>query len=140
MCEPLLAHQVVSLKSGLQIIKMNADRAPHKHMLGPLSHLSVHFEQVGPFKRLEAKEVVLKIFRIVNHFINSFIVVLNNPIDLIGEQWCRPATLVFKVVELVGHLTNATCRPIMQCLHRHSIRQFGVVRMHNSHVGACFRG
>ena len=139
MCEPLLAHQVVGLKSSLQIIEMNANRAPHEHVLGPLGHLTVDFEQVGPLKRLKAEEVVLKISRIVNHFINALIVVLDDPVDLVGEKRCRPVALILKVVKLVGNLANATSRPIMKCLHCHSIGQFGVVRVHNGHVGARLR-
>ena len=41
MREPLLAHEVVSLESCLQIVKVDADGASHEHVLGTLSDLTV---------------------------------------------------------------------------------------------------
>ena len=51
MGEPLLTHQVVSLKSRFQIVEMDANGSSHEHVLGAFDDFSIYFEQVCALER-----------------------------------------------------------------------------------------
>ena len=140
MGEPLLTHQVVRLEGSLQVRHVDADRAPHEHVLRSLHNLAIHLQEIGSLQRLEAEKVILEVTGVVNHFIYALIVVLNDLQDVIGQERRWSAALVLAVVQLLGRGKNAAIGLIMQSLDGNSVGELGVVRVHNGHVGASFGG
>jgi len=138
MREPLLAHKIISLEGSLQVTQVNPNGDPHEQVLRSLSYLAVRAEQVGFLKRLKAKEVVIEVSRVVNHFIYALIVVLNDIVHLFREKWRSSAHFIPKVVEIVCHGHKAAMGPIVQRLDRHVIGKLRVVGVHDGHVSASF--
>ena len=98
MSEPLLGHQVVSLKSRLKIILMDANRAPHEHMLGALCDLAIHSKQVGFLESLKAEEIVLKVARVVKLRVDTLVMLLHDVEHFLAEEGRGPAYFIDKSV------------------------------------------
>ena len=61
MCKELFRHKFIRLNSCLDIIYMNTDRHPHKHVLRSLYNLTVYFKQVRTLKGFKPEIIVVKI-------------------------------------------------------------------------------
>ena len=138
MRKPLLAHQIVSLEGGVEVVEMDADRTSHQQVLGPLDDLIIHTQEVGLLKRLKAKEVVIEVSRVVNHFVDFLVILLDDIVDVIGEEGSRSVTPVFVVEENVSRLQHAVLGALVKGCDRNAVGQLRVVRVHNGHVGASF--
>ena len=109
-------------------------------MLRSLHNLAIHLQEVGSLERLEAEKVILEVTRVVNHFINALKVVLNDLKDVIREQGRWSTALVLAVVQLLGCGKHAAIGLIVQSLDCNSVGKFGVVGVHDGHVGTSFGG
>ena len=54
--EPALAHEVVGVDGGVDVLHMDADRHAHEHVLGALHDLAVHAEEVRALQGLQKAE------------------------------------------------------------------------------------
>ena len=135
--EPLLAHQVVGLKGALKVIDVNTDRAAHQQVLRSLSNLSIDAQQVRLLKCLIAEEVVGVVPRVVDHLVDSLIVLFDDLIDFVRQKRCCATGLIFLCVQQISYLQNAVMGTLVQTLDRDCICKFCVFRVHDGHVGAC---
>lgn len=99
MCEPLLTHQVVSSEGRLNVVLVNADGAPHEHVLRPLSNLPVDPQQVRLLQCFVPEEVVRKIAVVVNALVDRVSVCADDAVGLVAKQLSVAALLVFEVVK-----------------------------------------
>ena len=81
---------------------MDSNWAPHKHVLRPLSNLSIYAQKVGFLKRFEAEEVVLEIAWVVDDFIYALKVFFNDIVDIFCEKRSLSSLLISIVSKLVG--------------------------------------
>ena len=140
MREPLLAHQVVRLKGGIEIVEVNPDRAAHEHVLGSLYDIAVALEKIGALESFEAEEVVVEIATVVNDGVNFVYVVSDHVVDLFGEKRSVSALLVLISIQQGGCFEHARGGTVAESLHSNSIGKHRVVRVNNCHVGASFGG
>ena len=82
----------------------------------------------------------MEVTLVVNHFIDSLKVLLDDLVDLIREKRRRSIALVFEIVQLVGCGKDAAFCVIVKSLDCDPIGELGVVRVHDSHVSASFGG
>ena len=135
--EPLLRHQVVSLEGRFKIVLVDANRAPHQHVLRSLSDFAINSQQVRLLERLEAEEIIVEVAREIKLGIDALIVLLHDLIHSVGKKRRRPANLVDKSEQLLAHLFDARIGPIVQGLDGHAVSQLGIIRMHDRHIGTC---
>jgi hypothetical protein len=67
VCEPALAHQLVSVACSLDILLVDPNSNPHEHVLWPLHDGIVEPEQIGALQGLEAEVVIIKV-PVINDF------------------------------------------------------------------------
>ena len=102
MREPLLAHEVVGFEGGLQVVKVDADGAPHEHVLWSLCDLAIDSEKVRSLECLEAKEVVIEVARVIYHLINALKIIADYLVNLFRKEWCWPAHFILEAVKLIS--------------------------------------
>lgn len=56
-----------------------------------------------------------------------------------SKEGCLAASLVLVVVQLFSYLQDATVSAFMQSFYSDIVCKLCIVRVHNSHVSACFR-
>ena len=119
---------------------VDAKRSSHKHVLRPLNNFIVNFQQVGPFKCLEAEEVVGEVARIINDLVDALVIFSNDLVHFIRKERCGSSGPVCEVVEPVsGHL-HATIGAVMQGLYCDAIGKICVVWVDDCHVCTSFGG
>ena len=85
---------------------MYSQRYSHEHVLWALDNFAVNFEEVGSFKGLKAKEVKIKVPCEVNCLVKLLIVVEDNFVDLLVEEWSLPITFVLAMVEQISNILD----------------------------------
>lgn len=86
MREPFLAHQMVSLKHGIQIVFMDSESHAHEHVLWTFDDLVIHTEKVRFLKGFKPEEIIREIACVVNFSFNFFFVVHDNVKDFLLDQ------------------------------------------------------
>ena len=65
---------------------MNANRDSHDHVLWAFDYLIVYLKQVTLLKSLEAKVVIVEVTLVVDGSIETFVVLLNNLVNVISNE------------------------------------------------------
>ena len=104
MGEPKLAHEVVGFKGSLEIIQVDAERAPHEHVLRPLHNLAINLQQIASLQCLKPKEIIVEISRICNLSIYFVSIGSHYSQQLWVNKTCISSLLVCHCVELLDHL------------------------------------
>ena len=106
MSEPHVAHQVISLEGGFQVVQMDPDGTAHQHMLRSLNDLSVLSEQVGTFQGFESEKVVVEIAIVIDFGVNFVRIFDENVVHLFTEEASWAASHVRIVVEALSHVLD----------------------------------
>ena len=123
MSEPFVTHQLVGLKCSSQILFVYSDRHSHEHVLGSLNNNPINLQQIRSFEGLEAKIVISEVPFVVNDFLNLFVVLKYDLINVLREQWCVLPSLVFAEIELLCYLFQRAGGFFMEIVHSNSCRQ-----------------
>jgi hypothetical protein len=83
---------------------MDADAHSHKHVLWSLNYLISGFKKIGPFKRSEAEVVVVEVSLVVDFTLDSLAISLDNLVDILCKERCRPSDVVLVVSKNGGDL------------------------------------
>ncbi len=100
---------------------MDTNRAPHQHVLGTFSDLSIDSQEICLLQRFKAEEVVFEIAGIINLGINSLIVLDHDLVDFLGEERGISAHLVLKVVQFLSYGLDAAVSALVKGLYSHTI-------------------
>ena len=128
--EPALAHQVVGLDGGLDVLLVDADGDAHQQVLRTLGDLAVDLQEVGFLQRLEAEEVVAEVAVVDDRRVEHLAVVPDDLEDIIRDQRSRLVGVrVDVLVEVLHRLAERLLRVLVQVADRDARCQQGVIRM-----------
>ena len=119
---------------------VDTKRSPHEHVLRPLNNNIVNFQQVGPLKCLEAEEIIAKVARIINDFVDALVMFADDLVYFIREERCGSSGPICEIVELVCSSFHATICAVMQGLYSDAIGKICIVWMNDSHICTSFGG
>ena len=139
--EPPLAHQVVGLDGGVNVLLVDAHGHAHQHVLGPLHHLAVEAQQVAALQGLEAEVVVVVVAVVDDGRVEGGGVLVHDFPHVLGHEGSVFAR--FGVLVGVQPLHGAAERlagDLVQVAHGNAGGQDGVVGVLGGERGGGFGG
>ena len=115
---------------------MDADGTAHEHVLGTFDDLALDLEEVGALQGLEPEEVVVEVAGVVKFGVDLVSVLLEDVVDLFGEEWSRVAALVLVGIKGVSHLSDVIIGHLVECGDRYPVGKDRKIRVHNGQVRA----
>ena len=102
MSEVFARHEVIGFDNFFDIIAMDPDRYTHDHMLGSLHNFAIESKEIGSFKSLEAKVLIIEVSVVDNGGIKLLGMSHYQFVGLLGDHGGHLIVLWIDIMVQVG--------------------------------------